>query len=148
MQSKIKKTKLFLAFMAAITLQSFAHADSISDAIAEQEAERIRMNNMAVTIGAGRQTENQQPILSSILAMGHQYVLKFTLNGNRYIATEQSPFIGDKWKLISVDGLSALIQRGKEKPVKVYLSVPDDIEQSSSMVSNKATADNTIPPQP
>lgn len=145
-----------------------AIADTISDAIARQDsaeaasivaasnAEKKAIESATERIRKPRASADvdfDAPELTSVLAMGGRYVLKFSAQSGRYIVTAEEPEIGSKWRLVKAEGLSAVIQRGKDKPVRVRMSVPDDVEKSQSMnapdMSGYAGSMNTaMPPQP
>lgn len=145
-----------LAFLLALASSS-AFAESIGDAIQRQDditaardkAERAMADDMALSVKASTAASDDVPTLYSVMAMGSQYVLKFVTRNGSYIATESNREIGGKWRLVKADGLSALIQKGKEAPVRVYLSVPDDVEQAQSMTSSPTLPTSiAIPPMP
>jgi hypothetical protein len=152
----IMRSKISLAVISFILAMPAAVADTISDALQQQQtlsqaainAEKARMDSMSLAISRGEHHDDGVPILFSVMSMGNQYVLKFiTSDGNRYLVTEAKPEIGSKWKLIKMDGLSAVIQKGKEKPVSVFLSVPDDVEQGS-MAIGSLPVNTAVPPMP
>lgn len=140
MQSRIKKI-LFLIF-SGISFSSWA--DSISDAIARQEAMQAaaqqaaiqQQQQQAVLSQPVKSTGTDVPVLFSVMALNNQYVLRFNTTKGSYIVTNDFQDIGNKWKLVRFEGLSALIQRGNEKPVRVYLSVPGDEQQVQSFAMN------------
>jgi len=150
------RSKISLAVISFI-LAMPAVADTISDALQQQQtlsqssinAEKARMDSMSLAISRGEHRDDGVPVLFSVMSMGNQYVLKFiTSDGGRYLVTETKPEIGSKWRLIKMDGLSASIQKGKEKPVSVFLSVPDDVEQGSSMTTSSSPVNTAMPPMP
>lgn len=161
MQSRINvAAKSIVASMLVICVSGNVQADSIGDAIASQAAvERAQATQMASIQSTMRKgdkphaanTSDDVPTLFSVMAMGSQCVLKFvTLNG-KYVVTESSPNIGGAWKLVKADGLSAIIQNGSKQPIRVYLSIPDDVQdlpKESSAAPGLSSVNTTMPPIP
>lgn len=149
MRSTIKP--IFASMLLMVMIAS-ATADTLDKAIERQDAQlqldQSRATSMAISVNAASAAGDDIPVLFSIMAMGEQYVLKFTTRGGSYIVTESNRDIGSKWKLVKYDGLSALIQKGSEKPIRVYLSVPDDIEQAQSMTTQSTSPADVVPPTP
>lgn len=133
----LKTSVIATVLIAAASMPALA--DTIDDAIkiqeqsvAQQTADQARSTNMAMSMNAAQTADLSTPTLFSVMAMGKQCSLKFVTTKGSFIATESKPDIDGRWKLVSCDGLSALIVKKGSKPIRVYLSVPDDIDQAQT----------------
>lgn len=152
MQSRISTILAVAALFSAHPVAAGTLAEAIDGQearFAQAKADAVRATSMALSMNAADSADKDTPVLFSVMSMGGRYVLRFNTAKGSYIVTNASSSIGDKWNMVKFDGLSAVIQKGRETPVRVYLSVPEDIDQAQAARGQTQTpASMFMPPVP